>query len=155
VTAPLSDVRLTAVIIREHSSSIVMLTHSKDPDVAATDALREWLWNTPRLTVVSRGRAQGRKFSLTIDGITIKAQKVFAKMAQKSPGMVLVVTAKTPTEFLPIFGYHVRREVHDVELVRLAADKEQTVIGEKTKAKLSRFTIEIEGQQREVEEFTT
>jgi len=142
--APLSTVRITAVIIREHSSSVVMLTHSDDPSEAATDDLRSWLWDTPRLTVCNRGRALGKRFELTIDGVKVRASKVFAKMAQKSPGMVIVVTSKTPTEFLPIFGYHVRRTVHDVSLVRLAVDKKQAALPVAGKVEKKRVTLEVQ-----------
>jgi hypothetical protein len=138
--APLSAVRITAVIIREHSSSVVLLSHSDGDD---TEALRSWLWDTPRLDVVSRGRALGRRFELTIDGVRVKASKVFAKMAQRSPGMVLVVTAKTPTEFLPLFGYHVRRTVHDVRLVRVEVDKQQAALPVAGDGERKRVTVEV------------
>jgi len=143
--APLSTVRIVSVIIRECTSSVVLLSHFDDPNEAATDELRSWLWDTSRMDVVNRGRALGRCFEFKVDNaITIKIGKVFAKMAQSSPGMILVLTAKTPAAFLPLLGYKVGRELYRIELVRVGADKRQTVIAPLRIGEEKRVQVEVQ-----------
>jgi hypothetical protein len=125
-TAPLASTRITAVLIRESTSSVVLLTHAESTEDARA-ALRSWLWGSPR---IHRGRALGAKFRLVIDGVAIVGARLTAWMDRRSQGIALSLTADTPAARFPALGWRVGRELHEVELQRLdgAVDARQRVL---------------------------
>ena len=68
MNAPLGSVRIHSAHITEHHSAVSLL-------VDESPELRAWLWSTDR---IHRGKALGARFRLTVDGVSIEAQRIFA-----------------------------------------------------------------------------
>lgn len=132
-SAPLGSVRIVRVVISLDHSAVVML-------VDESAGLDKWLWGTNK---IHRGRATGKRFRLTIDGVTMDARRVFAKFYHDRPGMFVTVTSWPGETAAAAFGRKVGKPIHEIELVRVAASRKQGELKVKA-ASSKRVTVEVE-----------
>jgi hypothetical protein len=132
--APLGAVSVASVIITGQHSSVVVL-------VDESQALREWLWQTPK---IYRGRAMGKRFRLTIDSVTIEARKVFARPSAAAEKVFVTITTEPGSTHAAVLGRKVGKPVHEIALIRTSATRRQ---GELTAKATGPKRVRIEGAQ--------
>lgn len=130
--APLGNVSVEKVIITRAHSAVVLLA-DESPE------LRNWCWGT---TGIYRGKAMGKRFRLTIDGVTIEAGKVFARPAKDAPRVFLTVTTGPGDTCAAALGRKVGRPVYEVTLSRVSATRKQVELRAKAPGQ-RRVTVEV------------
>lgn len=130
--APLGSVRVSSVHVTEKHSAVVLLTEE------SLD-LYEWL-RGQRLAY--KGKAKGNRFRLTIDGVAMDCRRVFVRYKLYSRSMVFLTATSWPGETAAApFARKVGKELHEIELKRTAAVKNQGELKGKTTG-LKRVTVE-------------
>lgn len=129
--APLGAISVASVIITGQHSAVVIL-------VDESQALREWLWQTPK---TYRGKATGGRFRLTVDGVTVEARRVFARPSAAAEKVFVTITTDPGSTHAAALGRKVGKPIHEVALVRTSASRRQGKLAAKA-AGPKRVTIE-------------
>lgn len=131
--APLGSVRVSSAHVTEDHSAVSLLC-DESPE------LRAWLWSTDRLT---KGKAEGARFLLTVDGVKVEGRRVFSRpWCSIFRTRLITITSDPGDTRVAALGRKVGKPVYAAELVRVKGNTKQAKFPTMGMEKAKRVTVE-------------